>query len=442
MKLKGTKSSGSQRLATARQPHPPAARGGPRCPIVGVGASAGGLEAFTQLLKCLPVDTGFGFVLVQHLDPQHASALTQLLARATAMPVREVTNNLRVEANRVYIIPPNTSLGIAQGVLKLQPRPRDRVALRSIDVFFEALAKDQRERAIGVILSGSATDGTLGLEAIKAEGGLTFAQDDSASYDSMPRSAVTAGCVDLVLSPENIAKELARIAKHPYVAGRVPEFLASAQGKNGARATGEAAPLPARGGGRSAANGNAPGLLALAPAVGTGRVARGEQDGYKKILLQLRNHSGVDFSLYKSNTIHRRIMRRTVLNRQETLAHYADYLRGNAKELDALYSDALISVTSFFRNAAAFAVLRHKVFPKLLAQQLDDPVAAFLLGKKPPQALRRDVLRDVLGVKSVAGLVEVRIVEVGGEHLEFARALNFLRGFWTGHVPSDGVARR
>src|SRR5476651_77153 len=148
MKLKGTKSSGSLRLATARQPHPPATRGGPRCPIVGVGASAGGLEAFTQLLKRLPVDTGFGFVLVQHLDPQHASALTQLLSRATAMPVREVTNNLRVEANRVYIIPPNTSLGIAQGVLKLQPRPRDRVALRSIDFFFEALARSE-ERRVG-----------------------------------------------------------------------------------------------------------------------------------------------------------------------------------------------------------------------------------------------------------------------------------------------------
>ena len=190
---------------------------------MGVGASAGGLEAFTELLKHLPVDTGLGFVLVQHLDPQHESALAQLLARTTAMPVREVTNNLRVEANHVYIIPPNTTLGIARGILKLQPRPRHRTPSRSIDFFFEALAKDQRERAIGVILSGTATDGTLGLEAIKAEGGLTLAQDDSARYDSMPRSAAAAGCVDFVLSPANIAKELARIAQHPYVAGRRPE---------------------------------------------------------------------------------------------------------------------------------------------------------------------------------------------------------------------------
>ncbi len=176
-------------------------------PIVGVGASAGGLVAFTELLKHLPLDTGMGFVLVQHLDPQHDSALTQLLARATKLPVGEVMNNQPVEANRVYVIPPNTNLGIAQGVLKLRPCPQARTPHRSIDFFFESLAEDQRERAIGVILSGTATDGTLGLTAIKAEGGITFAQDDSAQYDSMPRSAVAAGCVDFVLSPEDIAKE-------------------------------------------------------------------------------------------------------------------------------------------------------------------------------------------------------------------------------------------
>jgi hypothetical protein len=188
-------------------------------PIVGVGASAGGLEAFSSLLKHLPLDTGMGFILVQHLDPEHDSALTQLLGRATLLPVTEVTNNLRVEPNHVYVIPPNTNLSIADGVLALGPRPKTRTPHRSIDFFFEALAKDQRDCAIGVILSGTATDGTLGLEAIKAEGGITFAQDDSARYDSMPRSAVAAGSVDFILSPEDIATELARIAKHPAVAG-------------------------------------------------------------------------------------------------------------------------------------------------------------------------------------------------------------------------------
>src|SRR5437867_7320241 len=190
--------------------------------IVGVGASAGGLEAFTELLKHLPLDSGMGFVLVQHLDPQHESALTHLLARATSMPVCEVTNNLRVEVNHVYVIPPNTDLGIEQGVLKLQPRQEGRAPHRSVDFFFKSLASDQGECAIGVILSGTASDGTVGLEAVKAEGGITFAQDDSARFDSMPRSAVAADCVDFVLSPANIAKELVRISKHPYVAGQPP----------------------------------------------------------------------------------------------------------------------------------------------------------------------------------------------------------------------------
>lgn len=142
---------------------PPESPGGKPFPIVGVGASAGGLEAFTQLLKHLPTDTGMAFVLVQHLDPQHESALTQILRRATSLPVRDITGDRRVEPNHVYVITPNTDLGIAESVLKIQPRPqRTRVPHRSIDAFFEALAQDQGERAIGVVLSGTASDGTLG----------------------------------------------------------------------------------------------------------------------------------------------------------------------------------------------------------------------------------------------------------------------------------------
>ncbi|HEY2799963.1 MAG TPA: CheR family methyltransferase [Chthoniobacterales bacterium] len=322
-------------------------------PIAGIGASAGGLEAFTQLLKHLPADTGMGFVLVQHLDPQHESALTQLLARATAMPVQEVRNNLRVEANHVYVISPNTNLAIASGVLKLEPRPEGHGPHRSIDFFLEALAHDQNDCAIGVILSGTATDGTLGLEAIKAEGGITFAQDESAKYDSMPRSAIAAGCVDFALPPQKIAQELARIAKHPYLHDGVRGAFSSREGAVSAKATTpsrEARALP-------------------------------EEDGFKKILLLLRNHCGVDFSLYKSSTIERRISRRMVLNKQNTPADYADFLRHNSKELDALYSDALISVTSFFRNPEAFDALERKVFPKLVAQrERDDPLRVWVPG--------------------------------------------------------------
>jgi two-component system, chemotaxis family, CheB/CheR fusion protein len=349
---------------------------GVACPIVGIGASAGGLEAFTELLKHLPLDTGMGFVLVQHLDPQHESALTQILTRVTSLPVREVTDNLRVESDHVYVIPPNTNLAIAQGVLKLEPRQQTRTPHRSIDFFFESLAEDQRERAVGVILSGTATDGTLGLEAIKAEGGITFAQDDSARYDSMPHSAVAAGCVDFVLSPQDIAKELARIAKHPYVAGQTPEPPIAAEDDRAAATEHEddATPLPPGGHGTPRTGAR------QARAEGeTGRGKAGD-NSYKKILLLLRNHCGVDFSLYKSTTIQRRVTRRVVLNRQNTLEDYADFLRGNAKELDALYSDVLISVTSFFRNPEAFDVLKRKVFPKLLQQQGDEPVRVWVLG--------------------------------------------------------------
>jgi two-component system, chemotaxis family, CheB/CheR fusion protein len=190
----------------------------PTFPVVGIGASAGGLEAAAELLKHLPTNTGMGFVLVQHLDPAHESALAQILGRATSMSVREVTPDLAVEPNHVYVIPPNKNLSIEQGILKLPPRSQVRKAQRAIDFFFEALAHDQHEYAVGVILSGTASDGTLGLEAIKAEDGITFAQDESAAYDSMPRNAIAAGCVDFVLSPEKIAHELARIAKHPSIA--------------------------------------------------------------------------------------------------------------------------------------------------------------------------------------------------------------------------------
>jgi hypothetical protein len=212
-----------------------------------------------------------------------------------------------------------------------------RGALRAIDHFFESLAQDQRECAIGIVLSGTASDGTLGLEAIKAEGGITFAQDASAKYDSMPRSAVAAGCVDLVLSPESMAQELARIARHPSL-------------KKGLSAAGPSAAT-------------APAQEDTAEALST---SAAEQNGFKKVLLHLRTHSGVDFSLYKPRTIHRRITRRMVLNKIETLDAYAHSLRGNVAELDALYRDILISVTSFFRNPEAFEVLERKVSPKIV----------------------------------------------------------------------------
>jgi len=317
-------------------------------PIVGVGASAGGLEAISQLLKHLPQDTGMGFVLVQHLSPDHESALTQLLERVTSLPVSEVVDNVRVEPNHVYVIPPNASLAVTAGVLKVQARARGRSPHLPIDSFFESLAQDQQHWAIGVILSGTASDGTLGIGAIKAEGGITFAQDDSARYDSMPRSAIAAGCIDFVLPPDKIAEELARLAKHLSIAGPLVAPDATAPMKY-AKAKAPADPESAK------------------------------RAGFRKILTLLHNHSGVDFSLYKPNTIQRRIARRLVLNKIGA-EDYAKLLRDQPKELEALYSDVLINVTSFFRNPGAFDALRHKVFPKLIHQPRDQPVRFWILG--------------------------------------------------------------
>ena len=301
-------------------------------PVVAIGASAGGLEAFTQLLRALPADTGLAFVLIQHLDPTHPSMLVDILARSTAMPIDEATNHMEVEANRVYVIPPGVTMSMAGGMLELSPRTEPRGQHRPIDHFLRTLAEEQGHRSIGVILSGTATDGTLGLQAIKAEGGITFAQDDTAQHQSMPHSAVAAGCVDFVLPPSKIAQEIARISRHPFVAPDGEERLPEE------------------------------------PALG-------------RILELLRVASGVDFASYKRNTLYRRIIRRAVLHKLEGLTDYARFLQGNPGEVDALYRDVLISVTSFFRNPEAFEVLKASVFPKLTKDRSrHEPVRVWSIG--------------------------------------------------------------
>jgi len=319
-----------------------------------------------------------GFVLVQHLDPQHESVLASLLARTTSLTVVEAKHQTPVEPNHVYVIPPNTNMCIAKGVLQLQPREAGRGPHLAINFFLQSLAHDQQERAIGIVLSGTGTDGTLGLLAIKAEGGIAFAQDESAKYDSMPRSAVAAGCVDRVLSPEDIAGELARIASHPFAVHAFGKDLHTQPEKDreDAQSAGPDAPLPSGGSGTPSDGAE----KARAEADAYGERALLDDGGFKKILLLLRSHSGVDFLLYKSSTIQRRVARRVMLNKLESLQAYADFLRGNDAELDALYSDVLISVTSFFRNPESFEMLKKKVFPRLAAQGKNDPVRVWVLG--------------------------------------------------------------
>ena len=401
-------------------------------PIVGVGASAGGLEAFTQMLESLPLDTGMAFVLVQHLDPEHQSALVQILARATSLPVREIHDDDSVKINHVYVIPRDTTLTIVKGVLKLQPRERSLVPNRPIDSFFESLAQDRRERAVGVVLSGTATDGTMGLEAIKAEGGITFAQDHSAKYDGMPKSAVAAGCVDLVLSPTDISKELARIAKHPFVAGQSLLGRVENDGSSATALGEDEASLPSgeRGSSIQAEKGQGE------PERGLGTESKGArgESGYKKVLLLLRNHSGVDFSLYKPTTLLRRLTRRSVLNQKNTLEDYAGFLRGNKKELDALYADVLISVTSFFRNPETFDVLQKKIFPQLLKQSGDDPLRCWVLGCSTGQEAYSIAIAFM---ETVTNAPRVRTLQIFATDLNDALLEKARHGFYPKSLADD-----
>lgn len=290
-------------------------------PIVGIGASAGGLEALSQLLAALPEHSGMSFLVVQHLDPHHESKLSELLDRVTALPVEEASHGAEVRADCVYVIPPNVNMAIAQGTLRLTPRAEDRRPHLPVDYLFRSLAEDQQARAIGVVLSGTGSDGTLGLCEIKAVGGITFAQEEqSARHGGMPRSAIDSGCVDFVLTPESIARRLAEVKDHPYLA-----------------------PEPA---GR--------------------RVQPDVEDQYRKVLGIVRSATGVDFSMYRDTTIKRRIMRRMALHTQQSWDEYLKRLRGDRAEVDALYHDLLINVTSFFRDPELFEALKVTVFPELI----------------------------------------------------------------------------
>lgn len=291
--------------------------------IVGVGASAGGYEAFSQLLEKLSPETGMAFVLVQHLDPTHESKLSELLARSTKMPVTEIRSQMVVEPNHVYVIPPANSVTIAEGVLRLRPRRRGNGTYLPIDEFLQSLAVDQANRAVGVVLSGNGVDGTFGLKQIKAEGGITFVQDEKTSkFHGMPGSALHAGCVDFVLDPPAIAKELERISRYSPLRRE--------------RAIKAEPSLP------------------------------GTETELVKIFGLLRALTGVDFSYYKLTTLKRRITRRMVLKKIENLRDYLKYLQQTPNEVDLLFNDILINVTAFFRDAQAFAALKKKVFPRIL----------------------------------------------------------------------------
>ncbi len=305
-------------------------------PVVGVGASAGGLEAFKKLLKAIPEHSGMAYVLVQHLAPNHESLLPDLLQKVTTIPVLEILDDITVEPDHIYILPSNKMMVANDGVLQLSPRTTKKGEPNlPIDLFFASLAEVHQNEAIGVVLSGTGSDGTKGLKAIKDHGGITLAQDAvSATYDGMPNSAVQAGVVDFVLAPEEMPKKLLEITKIIN------------------RTIGEEPSLQEQ-----------------------------TVDVFRQILSLLRIRKDTDFTYYKQTTIRRRILRRMAINKNEQPADYLTYLRENKEEQDALYQDLLIPVTSFFRDPKIFSALCETIFPAIVGTKATgEPIRIWVAG--------------------------------------------------------------
>jgi PAS domain S-box-containing protein len=307
------------------------------CPIVGIGASAGGLDAFQAFVSHMPADTGMAFVLVQHLDPRHDTLMPELLSRHTAMPVLLVSEDTPIRRDRVYVIPPNATVTIDECVLRVSPRERTRGRRMPIDSFFRSLAADQGDDAVGIVLSGTGADGALGLRALREHGAMTMVQvPSSARYDSMPRSAILTGMVDHVVPVEEM----------PF---RLMEHLRNL---------------------RELRKGGGPEGLRLEV-----------EENLSRICAVLRRHTGHDFSRYKQSTLVRRVRRRMAEMRTDSAAVYLGLLAEDPQEIDNLFHDLLIGVTHFFRDPEAFAALESSVVPKLFAGKgIDDQVRVWVPG--------------------------------------------------------------
>ncbi len=290
-------------------------------PVIGIGASAGGLEAFKKFIRAIPQNSGMAYILVQHLHPEHNSSLPEILQRETQVKVEEVSDNVIVKPNRVYIIPANKILIANDGVLRLSPRPKDKKNM-PIDIFFSSLAEVHQNHAIGIILSGTGEDGTAGLKKIKDHGGITIAQDSiSAAFDDMPQNAIRSEVVDFILSPEEMPGQLLDLEK---TLKRI--------GEDGTAALGQVL----------------------------------EEESFRNIIALLRVRNGADFTYYKQTTVRRRILRRVAILKLEKIDDYLKYLKNNKTEQDILFQDLLIPVTGFFRDPKTFEYLSDKVFPVLL----------------------------------------------------------------------------
>lgn len=288
--------------------------------IVGIGASAGGLEAIEKFFRNMPNDTGLAFVVVQHLSPDHKSFMVELLSKMTSVPVQHAKDGITVEANNIYLIPPRTHLKLFRGKLIFTEPTHPRGLSLPIDIFFRSLAEEKTTQAVGIVLSGTGSDGSTGVRAIKEMGGTVMVQSiESAQFDGMPRAAIATGCADFILPPEDMPEQLLRYIRHPFVAQGA--FISRDQGS-----AGETMP---------------------------------------KIFNMVRERCGVDFSDYRPTTIDRRIERRMIVNQMTTLEDYYRYLTHSTREAEILFNDFLISVTRFFRDREAFDIVAREIIPKL-----------------------------------------------------------------------------
>lgn len=359
-----------------------AARKSRAFPIVGVGASAGGLEAISALLAALPAEPGMAFVIVSHLDRTHASMLDTLLSKKTAMPVTSISDGIAVESNHVYVVPPDKFVTIQRGMLHTLPRSATDARPTVIDQFFASLARDQRAQARGVVLSGIGSDGTQGLKLIRMSSGVTYAQDPAtAQFDGMPSSAIRAGCADFVLAPAQIAARLL----HPGAPGE-------------GAVVAETRPV----------------LAAIV----------GDRD-FAAVLGELLKCSGIDFSQYKPTTLRRRIARRMATTRHAGMAAYARHLRAHPEETQALYEDVLIHVSNFFRDDEAFRALQRKVIaPIASAAKASEPIRVWVPGCACGEEVYSIgmLLLETLGKQAGARRIQLFGTDVSAPDIDLARA--------------------
>jgi len=350
-------------------------------PVIGIGASAGGLEAFKKFIKAIPQESGMAYIFVQHLHPDHSSSLPNILQRETSIPVNEIKDNVQVKPDKIYIIPANKMLVATDGILQLSPRPPKDQKNMPIDIFFSSLAEVHQSHAIGVVLSGNGTDGTIGLKDIKGQGGITFAQElDSAAYDAMPKSAIAADVVDFILAPEKIPAQLLALNRTLNI-------------------------LP---------DGGHPEAEQLT-----------EEESFRQILSLIRIQKDVDFTFYKQTTIRRRILRRVAILKMEKIIEYLAYLKENKPELETLFQDLLIPVTSFFRDPSSFEKVCETIFPELVkGKSPGNPLRIWVAGcSTGKEAYSLGIcLHEYLRDKAPAIKLQIFATDISEKSIALARA--------------------